>query len=227
MTDHQNIVVAIDGHSSCGKSTLAKQLSIHFSFLYIDTGAMYRCVTLYFLTNNIDFSDTAQVEASLSKINIRFEKSKEGQIVYLNEVDVSDQIRIPEISDQVSEVAAISAVRKKLVEQQQKYAYQSNLIMDGRDIGTVVYPKANLKLFLTASELVRAKRRHLELLNKGIQISMEDVLANIHKRDFIDSTREDSPLKQAHDAIVLDNTDLDEAEQFEFARKRIEGVLGG
>lgn len=225
MTDQQNIVVAIDGHSSCGKSTLAKQLSQHFNFLYIDTGAMYRCVTLYFLNHSIDIEEEAQIQDALDSINIHFEKQEGIQHVFLNNEDVSEAIRTPKISAFVSEVAAISEVRKKLVQQQKEYSQRSNLIMDGRDIGTVVYPNAQLKFYLTASELIRAKRRHKELIDKGIDIDFEAVMANIHKRDFIDSTREDSPLKKATDAVTLDNTDMNHDEQFEFARKLIQDIL--
>ncbi len=225
MDQTSHLIVAIDGFSSCGKSTLAKQLAQHFKFLYIDTGAMYRCVTLYFQQHKIDLDVRPQVEKALEEIHIRFDHKGDQQKVILNDVDVSDEIRTPQVSDLVSEVAALSVVRKKMVLQQKSYAKDSNLIMDGRDIGTVVYPHAQLKIFLTASELIRAKRRLKELLEKGIEITLEEVMMNIHKRDFIDSTREDSPLTQAEDAIVIDNTDLTEEEQFDKVCQMIEGLL--
>jgi len=221
MNTSNPFIAAIDGHSSCGKSTLAKELARHFDLLYVDTGAMYRCVTLFFIENNIDVEDADAIINALPKILIRF-KVEAGMIdVILNDRIVSNEIRKPAISDFVSEVAAIKEVRKKLVLQQRAYGLEQSVIMDGRDIGTVVFPNAQVKFFLTASELVRAKRRHIELQEKNIQITFDDVLANIHKRDFIDSTREDSPLRKAKDAIILDNTYLSREEQFEFACQHI------
>lgn len=217
MTKTNSIIIALDGFSSCGKSTLAKRLASHYNFLYIDTGAMYRCVTKYFIENNVDLNQEEEILSSLAKINIEFELLEGNQIVKLNNEDVTEEIRHPIVSSLVSEVAAISKVRKKLVTQQRQYGLQQSVVMDGRDIGTVVFPNADIKLFLTASEEIRAYRRFKELTEKGVEITMEEVLDNLHKRDFIDSTRADSPLMQAEDAIIIDNTDLDRDEQFNLA----------
>ncbi len=220
-----NIIIAIDGHSSCGKSTLAKDLSQHFDLLYIDTGAMYRCVTLYFIQYGIKIEDNQKIEEALKNIDIDFFRQDNRQCVCLNGIDVTDEIRTPEISDYVSEVATVSSVRKKLVEQQRGYGKSKNLIMDGRDIGTVVFPQADLKLFLTANAETRAKRRYLELIQKSIPVTLEEILANVLKRDKIDSNREDSPLMKANDAIVIDNTDLTRVQQFDVCKKLIEEIF--
>lgn len=225
MSENKNIIVAIDGHSSCGKSTLAKQLADHFHFIYIDTGAMYRCVTLLILEQNISLTDHSAIEKLMFNTKIYFKKEDGKQHTFLNGRNVTEQIRDPKVSNLVSEVAAISQIRSKLVEQQRIYAIEDNLIMDGRDIGTVVYPDADLKIYLTASEEIRAKRRYAELLEKGIEISFPEVLANIEKRDRIDSTREDSPLRKADDALVLDNTLLNQSEQFQQVKVLIEQIL--
>lgn len=225
MEPTQNIVIAIDGFSSCGKSTLAKDLSNHFHFLYIDTGAMYRCVTLYFLRQDVDIDNESEVIKALEQIEITFKKTDQEQHVYLNGEDVSELVRKPNISAFVSEVSTLSLVRRKLVQQQRLYGKNQNLIMDGRDIGTVVYPNANIKLFLTASEDIRANRRYLELIEKGITISLEEVKENVKKRDYIDSNREDSPLRKAEDATTIDNSSMSRVEQFQYVSGMINKEL--
>ena len=204
----QNIVIAIDGHSSCGKSTLAKHLSKKLNYLYVDTGAMYRCITLLMLEQKIAINQPQEIADLLFNTKIYFQQTETAQLTFINGREVTDDIRLPKISDFVSEVSTISAVRKTLVDQQRQYLSENSLVMDGRDIGTVVFPQAQLKIFLTASSEIRAKRRHEELLAKGIDIDYDSVLANLIKRDTIDSTRNDSPLKKANDAIELDNTFL-------------------
>ncbi|MDX2135591.1 MAG: (d)CMP kinase [Saprospiraceae bacterium] len=211
------MIIAIDGHSSCGKSTLAKALSKTLGFTYVDSGAMYRAVTLYFLDNSIDYADPSAVEAALPGIHIRF-ASVEGQNhTFLNDVDVERNIREMKVSHHVSPVSAIPAVRRAMVAQQQEMGRQGNVVMDGRDIGTVVFPEAELKIFLTADLDIRASRRHLELAEKGIDAEWDAILKNLEERDRIDSTRTDSPLRRADDALLLDNTHLTEEQQLETA----------
>jgi len=212
-----SIIIAIDGHSSCGKSTLAKALAKKLSYTYIDTGAMYRSVTLYFIQNNIDFNDGEQVADALSKIAISFRNEGQRNTTYLNDVKVEDEIRKMYVSDQVSPVATISAVRRDMVRQQQTMGMHKSIVMDGRDIGTVVFPEAELKIFLTAETAIRAQRRYDELTNKGQNVDFEAIKANLLSRDHIDSTRKDSPLKKAADAIVIDNTKLSQDEQLQIA----------
>jgi CMP/dCMP kinase len=209
------IVIAIDGHSSCGKSTLAKALAQSLGFAYGDSGAMYRAVTLYFLENYVDYGNDESIAVALGEISIHFERINGQNHTFLNGKDVEHDIRTLRIGDHVSPVSTISAVRRAMVKQQQAMGYQHNLVMDGRDIGTVVYPNADLKIFLTADIDVRTSRRHLELAAKGIDAEWDDVRINLSERDLIDSTRSDSPLRQAADAIVLNNTLLSEAEQLE------------
>lgn len=222
MTDQINHIVAIDGHSSCGKSTLAKQLAEHFNFLYVDTGAMYRCITLLLQEQKIALDDEAAIKTLLHNTKIYFKKIENKQHSFINGRDVTKEIRNPKVSDLVSEVAAISSIRKKMVEQQRIYGQESSIIMDGRDIGTVVFPDAHLKIFLTASPDIRAQRRYKELIEKDMPISLEEVAKNLTKRDHIDSTRDDSPLKKADDAIIVDNTALNHTEQFELVKGLIE-----
>lgn len=212
----KNFVIAVDGFSSCGKSTVAKALAKHLNFVFIDSGAMYRAVTLYFLRNNVDFNDENQVVSALKNIQIDFVPNNEKTQILLNGEDVSDEIRQMHVSEKVSEVSAIKEVRHEMVAQQQQLGQRRNIVMDGRDIGTTVFPKADLKIFMTASPDVRAERRFAELKAKGEETTVEDVRANLAHRDHIDSTREESPLRQAKDAIVLDNSDLSQAEQLEF-----------
>lgn len=210
----QSIIIAVDGFSSCGKSTLAKALAKQLSYLYIDSGAMYRAVTLYFLRNKVDWNKPEAVATALDQITIRFSKNNQEQIqTILNGENVEQEIRQMEVSRSVSPVAAVPAVRRFLVKQQQAMGQAKGIVMDGRDIGTVVFPQAELKIFLTASSKERSRRRFLELQAKGQSVSLEEVAANLTERDHIDSSREDSPLRQAEDAVVVDNTNLTEQEQ--------------
>jgi len=207
------IIIAIDGHSSCGKSTLAKELAKALNYVYVDSGAMYRAVSLYFDQHDIDLSNEGQVADALTKITISFSNVNGINTTFLNGKNVENQIRSLAISNMVSEVAEISAVRKKLVDEQQKMGKDKGIVMDGRDIGSIVFPQAKLKLFVTADVKIRGIRRYEELLNKGFKVSLEEILDNLTKRDFIDSNREDSPLMQAEDAILLDNSYLSKEDQ--------------
>lgn len=216
-----HIIVAIDGHSSCGKSTLAKTLATKLNFTYIDSGAMYRAVTLAALRENaIDGINVNEslLKQILSQIEIKFmyNASRKRQEIYLNNENVEDEIRDIEVSDSVSIISKLKLVRENLVSLQRKMSKNKRVIMDGRDIGTVVFPDAELKVFMTASEEVRAQRRFLEMKGKGSDVKLESVQKNIHFRDFIDQTREESPLKQAEDAIVLDNSLLSIDESVEW-----------
>ncbi len=203
------IIIAIDGHSACGKSTLAKDLAAHLKYVYVDSGAMYRAVTFYLLENNIAFKEGPELDTSLTQINIRQTVTAEGvQTTWLNDEVIEEAIRSMAISSRVSEVAALSSVRHKLVEEQRKMGVNKGIVMDGRDIGTVVFPDAELKIFLTASENVRVERRLLELMDKGINATYDEIKSNLRQRDHIDSTRKDSPLTKAVDARLLDNSDL-------------------
>ena len=217
-----NTIIAIDGYSSCGKSTLAKALAKKLHYLYIDSGAMYRAVTLYFIRHAVPVGDAAEVDAVLQQIHIDFHIENAQTRVLLNGEDVSDEIRQMRVSDFVSEVSAIKAVRSAMVAQQQRMAGDKNVVMDGRDIGTTVFPDAHLKIFMTADPKVRAERRYRELLAKGNQITLEEVFENLAHRDYIDTTRAESPLVRAEDAIILDNTNLDEAGQLQFVLDRLE-----
>ncbi|MEM1218473.1 MAG: (d)CMP kinase [Bacteroidota bacterium] len=205
----EKIIVAIDGYSSCGKSTLAKALANALQYLYIDTGAMYRATTLFFLENRIDLQDARSVQKALASIKISFQlDSVAGNQTYLNNRHVEEDIRTMRVSEMVSPVATISAVRRAMVQQQQALGAQKGIVMDGRDIGTVVFPEAELKIFLTADPQIRALRRQEELAAKGQQISLDEILKNLLERDRIDSTRADSPLKQAEDAVLIDNSNI-------------------
>jgi cytidylate kinase len=221
----KNIVVAIDGYSSCGKSTLAKALAKKLNFIYIDSGAMYRAVTLFFLRQNIDLKDQESVINVLSKIQIDFQTSDNQTLITLNNEDVSKEIRQMPVADKVSTVSAIKDVRIEMVKQQQRMGRSGNIVMDGRDIGTVVFPNADLKLFMTADPQIRAERRYNELISKGEKVNMEDIFENLAKRDYQDTTREESPLIQAEDAVVLDNSHIDETQQLEFAMGYIKPLL--
>ena len=213
------ITIAIDGHSSTGKSTVAKQLAKALDYIYVDTGAMYRAVTWYALENNIinQSLNTNLLIEELPNIDIRFIQVANFAypLIHVNGKNVDEDIRSIEVSKWVSKVAAISEVRKKLVEQQQNMGKDKGIVMDGRDIGTVVFPDAELKLFMTASAEIRAERRYNELLAKGKDINYQDVLDNVNSRDIMDSTRKDSPLVQAKDAILIDNSTTSREEQFE------------
>lgn len=207
------LVIAIDGHSSCGKSTLAKRLAQQLDYLYIDSGAMYRAVTLYLLQHDIDVQDTEAVKAALPAIHIQLQPHPDGGIItYLNDENVEEVIRSMAVSKQVSPVSAIPAVREYLVAQQRKYGAEKGIVMDGRDIGTVVFPDAELKIFLTASPAIRAQRRFKELTDDGVEVTFDEVLKNVQERDRIDTTRAVSPLQKAADAIEIDNSDLNPQE---------------
>jgi cytidylate kinase len=222
------IIIAIDGFSSCGKSTLAKALAKSLAYVFIDTGAMYRSVALYFMRHEIAFNDIAAIEKAIQSIQLHFafNEATGKSDMYLNGENVEAAIREMKVSQKVSEVAAIAAVRDFAVAQQQAMGEQKGIVMDGRDIGTVVFPNAELKIFVTADPLVRAERRFKELQATQPTITMKEVAENLTHRDLIDSTREHSPLKQAEDALVLDNTHLNQEEQFtialNWAKERIE-----
>lgn len=214
----KKLTIAIDGYSSCGKSTLAKQLAKILNYRYVDTGAMYRAVTLYFLKNQIDFHQPELVKNALKNIHIHFNINNNTQETYLNNENIENEIRInPRVAGNVSDVSTLSDVRRFLVKQQQQMGINGGIVMDGRDIGTVVFPCADIKLFVTAKPEVRAKRRLDELKEKGSVTTFNEVLNNISKRDHIDTSREDSPLKMADDAILLDNSLLTREEQLQFA----------
>ncbi len=220
------IIIAIDGHSSCGKSTLAKALAKALNYVYIDTGAMYRAVTLYFLRQEIRLKDKNQVSEALNSIQIEFKNMEGKNTCFLNGEDVEEEIRSLYVSDHVSDVAAIAEVRKKMVNLQREAGKSKGIVMDGRDIGSVVFPDAELKLFVTASHKIRGLRRYQELTEKGIQVSLEEVLDNIAKRDHIDSTREVSPLKRVKDAILMDNSHLNRQEQLDLALEYVHQITG-
>jgi CMP/dCMP kinase len=215
----KKIIIAIDGFSSCGKSTLAKALAKALSYVFIDTGAMYRAVALYFMRNEIAFDNITAIEKAIQSIQLHFvfNETTGKSDMYLNGENVEAAIREMKVSQKVSEVAAIPAVRDFAVAQQQAMGIEKGIVMDGRDIGTVVFPTAELKIFVTADPLVRAERRFKELQATQPSITMQEVAENLSHRDLIDSTREHSPLKQAEDALVLDNTHLNQEEQFTIA----------
>lgn len=212
----KKIIITIDGWSSCGKSTLAKQLAKELGYVYVDSGAMYRAITLYFLRNNVDMDDKKEVKEALKSISLEFLPSSKGNgsEIYLNEENVEYLVRDLIVAEKVSDVAAIREVREFAVAQQQKMGEKKGIVMDGRDIGTVVFPRAELKIFMTADNAVRVQRRFKELYEKNPNISVEEVKNNLEMRDYIDSHREVSPLRKAKDAIELDNTNLTEKEQF-------------
>jgi CMP/dCMP kinase len=216
----KKITIAIDGFSSTGKSTLAKQLANHLGYVYVDTGAMYRAVTYFAMQNGYitsDYFDKETLINSLPYIKLHFEfnpKAGFGEM-FLNGENVENQIRTMEVSGNVSRVAEVSEVRAKLVEQQQEMGKEKGIVMDGRDIGTVVFPDAELKIFMNASPETRAQRRFDELRSKGQEVSFEEVLKNVQERDYIDTHREDSPLVKAKDAIEIDNSNLTREEQFQ------------
>ena len=215
----KKITIAIDGFSSCGKSTMAKDLAKEIGYIYVDTGAMYRSVTLYALRHNLFNADGTireeELQAQMKDINISFQLNKETgrPDTYLNGENVENEIRTMEVSAHVSPIATLAFVRKALVEQQQRMGAEKGIVMDGRDIGTVVFPNAELKIFVTASAEVRAQRRYDELKAKGMEADFADILKNVQERDYIDSHRETSPLRKADDALELDNSQLTIAEQ--------------
>lgn len=224
----KKIIITIDGWSSCGKSTLAKQLAKELGYVYVDSGAMYRAVTLYFLRNNVDFDDKKEVNAALKDINLEFEfnETSGNSEIYLNGENIEYLIRDLVVAEKVSDVAAIKEVREFAVAQQQKFGTKKGIVMDGRDIGTVVFPKAELKIFMTADNAVRVERRFKELIRKNPNTTIEEVKNNLEMRDYIDSHREVSPLRKAENALELDNTNLTEQEQFKKALNWVETLLG-
>lgn len=229
----RTIIIAIDGYSSTGKSTVAKQLADYLGYVFVDTGSMYRAVTLFGIRKGFiseEKFDRQKLIESLPEIRLEFRKNSEGKAeIYLNDENVEKQIRTLQVSEFVSPVATISEVRKKLVEQQRNIGEGQGIVMDGRDIGTVVFPNADLKIFMTASAEVRAQRRYQELIARGDAITYEEVLENVTERDQIDSSRNDSPLKQAEDAIVIDNSETNQEDQFhmllQLAKDRIAGRI--
>lgn len=226
--DYKRIIIAIDGFSSCGKSTMAKDLAREIGYIYVDTGAMYRSVTLYALRHGMfraDGSiDTEALEAAMPEIRITFKLNKETgrPDTYLNGELVEKDIRTMEVSSKVSPIAALPFVRKALVEQQQMMGREKGIVMDGRDIGTAVFPDAELKVFVTASAEVRAQRRYDELKAKGMEADYASILKNVEERDYIDSHREVSPLRKADDAVELDNSHMTIAEQKQWLREKFE-----
>ena len=221
----KDIIIAFDGHSSCGKSTLAKAVAKELSYTYIDSGAMYRAVTYLAITNKLIEEENIAIKelrTLLNTLKIEFVKDKnENQQTILNGVNVEKVIRSLEVSNSVSYISELDFVREKLVAMQQEMGKNKRIVMDGRDIGTVVFPKADLKIFMTASVEVRAQRRYKELIDKGDNVSFEEVKANIEKRDYIDQNREISPLRKADDAIVLDNSNYSRKEQFDWVMNLI------
>lgn len=216
----KKITIAIDGFSSTGKSTLAKQLANYLGYVYVDTGAMYRAVAFFAMQNEListEFFDKESLIKSLTSIKLQFKFNADLGFaeMYLNDVNVETEIRTIEVSRFVSKVAEVSEVRAKLVEQQKEMGKDKAIVMDGRDIGTVVFPEAELKIFMTSSATTRAKRRYDELVAKGDDVTFEEVLKNVEERDYIDTNREDSPLVMANDAVEIDNSYLNRKEQFD------------
>ncbi len=224
----KKITIAIDGFSSCGKSTMAKDLAKKLGYVYVDTGAMYRAVTLYAMRNGLFNADgsvkTADLERQMNKINITFKlnKTAERPDTYLNNELVENDIRTLEVSNHVSQIAAVPFIREAMVAQQQRMGKDKGVVMDGRDIGTTVFPEAELKVFVTASAEVRAQRRYDELKEKGMPADFNDILKNVQERDYIDSHREVSPLRKAPDAIELDNSHMTIAEQSAWLMEQVE-----
>jgi cytidylate kinase len=221
------IIIAIDGFSGCGKSTTARQVAQNLNYSYIDTGAMYRAVTLYFLDHRVEASDPLAVDNALKHIEVSFQTDHNGvSRTFLNGQNVEDQIRSMRVAGEVSRISAIPAVRKAMVVQQHMMGARRGLVMDGRDIGTVVFPDAELKIFLTADIKIRAERRQLELRLKGTEIALEEIIKNLTERDLADSTRAESPLKKALDAVTIDTSEIGISEQVNrviaLARQRIE-----
>ncbi|PWT97104.1 MAG: (d)CMP kinase [Bacteroidetes bacterium] len=225
---NKKIIITIDGWSSCGKSTLAKELASALTYLYIDSGAMYRAITLYFLRNHVNWSKDKAVKEALKDIELdyAFNESSQQNEILLNGENVEYVIRDMVVAEKVSEIAAIKEVREFAVEQQRKLGKKKGIVMDGRDIGTVVFPRADLKIFMTADIAVRVERRFKELYAKNPNITIEEVKNNVEMRDYIDSHREISPLKKAADAVVLDNSNMTKDEQLRFAIDLAQKKLG-
>ena len=228
----KKIIVAIDGHSSCGKSTMAKSLAAQVGYIYVDTGAMYRAVTLFAMREGLFDAqgqpDAARLEALVPQIEVSFrlDPATHLPLVCLNGEVVEEAVRTLEVSSHVSAIAALPFVREALTRQQQRMGEEKGIVMDGRDIGTVVFPQAELKVFVTASAEVRAQRRFLELTAKGQTVAFEDILRNVQERDYIDSHREVAPLRQADDALVLDNSEMTREEQMQWLLDRFEERTG-
>ena len=227
----RKITIAIDGHSSCGKSTMAKELARKLGYIYVDTGAMYRTVTLYAMRNNLFDSEgevmTDELQKHMNNIKVSFCINKETgrPDACLNDESVENIIRSIEVSNHVSKIAAIPFVREAMVDQQRRMGAEKGIVMDGRDIGTTVFPDAELKIFVTASAKVRAQRRYDELQQKGMPADFDEILKNVEERDYIDSHREVSPLRQAEDAILLDNSDMTIPQQNEWLMQQVEKAL--
>jgi len=229
--DNKRIIIAVDGHSSCGKSTLAKSLARELGYIYIDSGAMYRAVTLVALRNgwiNGGEPDLDKIISGLQNIRITFkwDSINEKNVTFLNGENIENEIRGLEVSQNVSPVSTIPEVRHEMVKQQRENGINKGIVMDGRDIGTVVFPEAELKIFMTASPEIRAQRRYLELKDKGENVDFNEILRNVNERDKIDSERKVSPLKKAEDAIVLDNSFLTREEQLEWALHKVKEIIG-
>ncbi len=231
---YANLIIAIDGYSSCGKSTVAKALARKLKLHYIDSGAMYRAVTLFFLENNIPIPNPEEVNHNgfnynevLNRVHISFKiNDKTGfSEVYLNGKNTEDKIRSMEISENVSHVSSIKEVRDKMVHLQQLAGENGGLVMDGRDIGTTVFPHADLKIFMKADPVIRSQRRHLELTSKGLNVSKEEIINNLVARDYEDSHREESPLRKAPDAIILDNSNMNFDEQVDFVMVELKKLI--
>ena len=223
----KKIIITIDGNSSCGKSTLAKHLSKKLGYIYVDSGAMYRAITLYFLRNHVDWTKNVDVKTALNEINLRFFYNPQNGLneIWLNDENVEYLVREMVVAEKVSDVAAIREVREFAVAQQQKMGEKKGIVMDGRDIGTVVFPDAELKIYMNADNAIRVERRFKELFEKNPNITPDEIKANLEMRDYIDSNREISPLRKADDALELDNTNLTEAEQLEKAYKWSQKII--
>ncbi|WP_138481866.1 (d)CMP kinase [Dyadobacter bucti] len=222
------IIVAIDGFSSCGKSTTAKLVARQLNYPYIDTGAMYRAVTLYFIQNHIALTNPKETGQALADVHISFRRHPElgRNDTYLNGLNVEDEIRKMYVSEKVSDVSAIAEVRHALVAQQQRMGKTKGIVMDGRDIGTVVFPQAELKIFMTADPMIRAQRRQLELMEKGELVGLAEIAENLKMRDHIDTTRSESPLRQADDAVYIDNSLMTLDEQVELVVRLADEQIG-
>lgn len=230
MQADKKITIAVDGYSSCGKSTLAKALAKKLGYVFIDTGAMYRGITLYCMRNQLIRNTKPEIEAIEKKLpnislSFAYNPATDSNDLILNGENVEKQIRMPDVAANVSKIAAIKSVRHKLVEEQRRIGEQGGIVMDGRDIGSVVFPDAELKLFVTASPEIRAERRLKELREKGIEISLDEVIANLMERDLLDSTRAESPLIQTDDAIVIDTSHCTREEQLDLAFQYAEDAL--
>lgn len=228
----KKIIIAIDGHSSCGKSTMAKSIAQELGYIYIDSGAMYRVVTLYALRNGLINNGVPNIEKIISeleniKITFKWDENSGKNTTFLNGENVEEEIRRLEVSENVSPISTIAEVRHEMVKQQRENGKNKGIVMDGRDIGTVVFPDAELKIFMTASPEIRAQRRFLELREKGQEVDFNSILQNVEGRDEIDSTREVSPLKKAEDALILDNSNLSREEQLKWTLEKVTEITEG